>query len=223
MTGSHDLLLEISDRYRRAVERGILRRDPHKPWMRRRELLVIEELLQRLAPRRCLEWGAGRSTLYLPTLLPAGACWTAIEHNEEWARRVSGRLRNPNVEVRWVSAPAVKRVKAGGEAPFRAYVDAPGGRYDFILVDGRARAACVRRAFDLLDDDGVVVLHDANRERYHRAFAGFPSQVSFLDWRVKYGGLWLGAKRRDLGTVIDVERYRRLWRLAHMVGWLTGL
>ena len=43
--GTVDVLLEAQDRYRALVRRHVLRRPVRKCWMRRRELLLIEELL----------------------------------------------------------------------------------------------------------------------------------------------------------------------------------
>lgn len=40
-----------------------------KPYMRYREIEVVEEILYNLQPTSCLEWGAGSSTLFFPPKL----------------------------------------------------------------------------------------------------------------------------------------------------------
>ena len=55
-----------------------------KPWMKYREIEIIEEIIKNLKPKKCLEWGAGYSTLYFPRLLDSDAKWISIEHEKEW-------------------------------------------------------------------------------------------------------------------------------------------
>ena len=71
----------------------------NRPWMRYREIDVIRELLGSLRPMSCLEWGTGRSTLYFPPMVPAGASWIAIEHDGEWARKIQNSQSVPNLQV----------------------------------------------------------------------------------------------------------------------------
>ena len=55
---------------------------------------------------------------------------------------------------------------------FSAYVDsiADGAtRYDLVIIDGRARAACLARAWDCLGPGGLVVFDNSNRRRYQAA------------------------------------------------------
>ena len=70
----------------------ILRKALHipskKPWMRYREIEILKEILKKLRPKKCLEWGAGYSTLYFPKLLPEGTEWISIEHAKVWAEKV---------------------------------------------------------------------------------------------------------------------------------------
>lgn len=59
---------------------------------------------------------------------------------------------------------------------FPDYVTAPlRGQFDVVLVDGRARTSCVKRARhdDLLAPGGTLFIHDAHRPSYHEAFQEF--------------------------------------------------
>jgi hypothetical protein len=60
-----------------------------KPWMEEREVDIIEEILSKLQPRNSLEWGAGYSTIYFTKFLQKDAKWTSIEHNKDWAHKIS--------------------------------------------------------------------------------------------------------------------------------------
>ena len=59
---------------------------------------------------------------------------------------------------------------------FADYVTAPlHGPFDVILVDGRARTSCVKRAKhdNLLAPGGTLFIHNAHRPSYHEAFQEF--------------------------------------------------
>jgi predicted O-methyltransferase YrrM len=198
------------------------------PWMRPYEEDLIRELLTALRPMRCLEWGGGLSTLQFPALLPTGARWTSIEHDAGWAATLDRLVTAPNVMVRCVPPDDTTFVGDGTAAQFARYLaaadaDAP---YDLVFIDGRARAACVARAFDLLSAGGIVVLHDANRDAYLQATQRFPNQLLFRDGRRvrkhPAGGVWLGGKERDPATLLDVGLHRRVWAFYSGVGRLLA-
>ncbi len=195
----------------------------HKPWMRYREMDAIEEILRRQRPGRCLEWGAGASTCYFGSRLPPGARWIAIEHDREWADAVEARCPDPRIEVHHV-APNRPLVPDADEdaaaAALRDYVayPTPFAPFDFILVDGRARVGCLRRARDLLAPQGVIVLHDADRPQYRPGFEGYPRQVLLRGRRENAGGLWIGSIALPIGDVLDIDDHQRLWRWCRRVG-----
>ena len=191
--------------------------------MRFRELEVLEELLDQLAPHRCLEWGTGYSTLHFPDLLPAGGTWLSIEHDPAWHAQIADQVTHAGVELVCVPPnhqPWTDADRDGAYSDLRDYVENPAdkGPFDFILVDGRARVACMDKAFDLIADDGVVVLHDANRTYYHGPFERFTHKVFFRDYRTVEGGIWFGSKTRPLSELIRIEHHQELWRVASKVG-----
>jgi hypothetical protein len=66
--------------------------------------------------------------------------------------------------------------KAGNAgATFRAYatrIEAePEARYDLIVIDGRARGACLHHAVPRLAPGGMIVFDNSARTRYRRAIA----------------------------------------------------
>lgn len=57
------------------------------------------------------------------------------------------------------------RTGCGTLEEFRDYVTAPSGKFDVIIIDGRARKACIRYVLEnqLLSEDGLLVLFEAGR------------------------------------------------------------
>jgi predicted O-methyltransferase YrrM len=220
----------ISQIARRNRTRLVKKLSGHRdtPWMRPYEEDLLKELLRSLQPARSLEWGGGLSTLQFPALLPDGARWTSIEHDTAWATQLAKMITRPGVEVKHVPANGATVTGDGTSAEFKDYLDAgaAGAPYDFIFIDGRARAACVTRAFDLMAPTGIVVLHDANRDAYLEACTRYPKQLLFRDGRRggrrPAGGVWLGGKEHDPASLIDLELQQRVWAFYSGMGrWLA--
>jgi predicted O-methyltransferase YrrM len=211
--------------YRDKVLERILKQDVRKPWMKYREIRVMEDLLAGLRPKRALEWGAGYGTSHFSRLLVPGApggAWIAIEHDPAWATRIREGAPS-NVEVHTVPAerePWLPENGDGAYADFRSYVEYPDRfePFDFILIDGRAREACLRKARELLAPGGVVVLHDANRLSMRPQLDLFPHQLLFQDYRRYSGGIWIGSVDRELPPLFDLSRHRRIWHLYNVLG-----
>ena len=160
--GKSLLGLILSEQYRkwRSRRSKANNRPMHRlPMMRIREILLLEELLDNLQPSNCLEWGSGYSTLYYPTFAAPGTDWMAIEHDAEWAERISGLIENPRVKVVSIPAQQFPWTDANDDGAYddlKDYVDyaAVSKPYDFILVDGRARIECLKRAYEWVSDGG---------------------------------------------------------------------
>jgi len=217
------ILAESRDRFLLAL----LGKSTNLPWMKYREIEIIRELLTALKPARCLEWGAGYSTLLFPAQLEKGAQWLSVEHDEEWARRIQTQNQRPNVRV-ILAAPNrpdwAATSRDGTYEDFRNYIEypTPFAPFDFILVDGRARNACLSKAQELLTARGVVVLHDANRTSYHEAFPRFAHQLFFGDGR-RQGGVWVGSTGIGLTDLLDLDTHDRVWRIHRGIRKLTHL
>jgi predicted O-methyltransferase YrrM len=206
--------------YRDKVIEHILRKPLRKPWMKYREIRIMEELLGTLRPMRALEWGVGYGTSHFSALLPSGSEWIAVEHDEEWAERIRREVPE-NVRVHTVPPEEEwARNGDGSYGDFREYVEYPArfGEFDFILVDGRAREACLRQARYLLAEGGVVVLHDANRDFLRKAWELYPRQIFFQDYRRYSGGIWIGSVDRDISSLVNLGQQRRVWGLYNAFG-----
>lgn len=193
------------------------------PWMKQRELEALGEILTRLRPLRCLEWGAGFSTLYLSRFLSPNARWMSIEHDEHWAREISSLNRRDLTRIHFVPPdrkPSEHAFWDGIPDDFQKYINEPVrlGPYDFILIDGRVRTACLLKSAELIDPEGVVVLHDANRRVYHDFPGSFAHHLMLLDHRNEIGGLWIGSKARPITDVLDIEYHTKLWATTAGIG-----
>ena len=190
-----------------------------KPFMKNKELDIIREILLNLRPKRCLEWGSGYSSLVFPDLIDP-ELWLAIEHEQDWAKEIGEKNKNPHVKVVYV-APEIPGwnnredwKKDGTYAEFESYINYPQDQapYDFIMIDGRARVDCLKKASEILNDRGVVVFHDCNRAHYRKHQDLFTYGQYVTDHRTTHGGLWIGSKGKPVEEVLDVKMHLELWR-----------
>ena len=65
-----------------------------KPWMKYNEVAIIRNVLKTLKPKRCLEWGAGFSSLYFPDYLENESKWFSIEHDLTWFNKIKAMNKN---------------------------------------------------------------------------------------------------------------------------------
>lgn len=149
------------------------------PWWTYRAIDAVEAWLAGRPPARVFEYGSGASTLWL-----AGRAGEvhSVEHDRGFADALAPVLAGrPNVHLRVVEAqpadrPAVASGKEGyGGLDFAAYtaaIDAADGPFDLVVIDGRARAECLRRALAHLGPDGLVVFDNSRRRRYRAAIDG---------------------------------------------------
>jgi hypothetical protein len=142
----------------------------------------IETFLeQREGQAVAFEYGPGASTAWL-----ARRCRRVdfVEHDAEWwseAEPLFGRFDNvfgrlvPPAPMPPGATPVCRsRRRAWAGAEFADYVhairEAP-GPFDLIVIDGRAREACLAEAERHLKKDGIIVFDDARRRRYRAALA----------------------------------------------------
>ncbi len=149
------------------------------PWWTYRAIDAVESWLShRPRPIRVFEYGSGASTFWLAERADEVF---SVEHHPEFSSLIRPELaKRPNVtflEVPAVSMaePAVSSRKPGSEKlDFTAYVhqiDTVPGDFDLIVVDGRAREACMRAGAGRLREDGLMVFDNTHRRRYKRAIA----------------------------------------------------
>lgn len=185
------------------------------PYMKEREVDIITEILLNNKPKRCLEYGSGYSTLYFPRFLDRDAKWISIEHEHGWHKLIEQKLKeDPMVDYHCVPPNADEWEGDGTYEQFKDYVDYPkslGGKFDFILVDGRARTDCAIQMLEQLSEDGILLMHDANRSKYHFALSGYAFNKIIEDHRKNAGGFAFAA-HKPIADFLDVEKHARIWK-----------
>lgn len=152
------------------------------PWWTYRAIDEVERWLgERAADVHAFEWGSGASTIWLARRV---ASVRSVEHHAGFGGMIQDQLtafenaRLDIVEPVPSASPAISSAKEGhGRLDFTDYVhhlDEVGGTYSLIVVDGRARAACLDRALAHLDNDGIIVFDNTMRRRYRTAIAAAP-------------------------------------------------
>jgi len=194
-----------------------------RPMMSFAETIIIEEVLNNLKPMRCLEWGAGYSTLIFPRFAGQNTRWIALEHNPDWALKIKVLNKNPNVTISYIAPnkfPWSDENNDGGLLDLKDYIDFPDqfAPFNFILVDGRARKDCLIKAYDLCKEDGIVVLHDAERQYYQQPLRLYQYQFSFSEHTQGQIKLWMGSKSINISKRFRVNRYTKLAQLLRFFG-----
>lgn len=119
------------------------------------------------AGARVFEYGGGGSTLWLED---RGAVVTVAEHDEAWYEQLAGQIApqtqllfRPAMESGTITSVAARGYYDGYVA---AIEDQRSDSLDLVIVDGRARVECVRRALPKVRPGGLLLLDDTDRDRY---------------------------------------------------------
>lgn len=147
------------------------------PWWTFEAIDAVDAALAATPQARVFEWGSGASTLWLATR--AGEV-VSVEHDGDWARMVQERLdqrpEGARVSLRHVparSAGTIGSRKRGFEDQYFddyvAAIRAVEGQFDLIVIDGRAREACLAAAVSRLAPGGRILVDDFKRARYRAA------------------------------------------------------
>lgn len=149
------------------------------PWWVYAATEQVEQFLRdRDGKATVYEYGCGASTLWLAKR--AGEVHS-VEHDGGFAALMAGKLTDhPHVSLRHVpatpargGAPATPSGRAGHQhldfTDYVAAIDTVPGSFDLIVIDGRARTACLRRAAGRLAAGGLLVFDNSNRRRYQEA------------------------------------------------------
>ncbi len=137
-----------------------------KPMMSDKEIAIIDVLIEKYKPKKCLEWGSGNSTLYFPK----HECiekWVSVEHNGHYASYLKDKV-DKKVQLIFLQDSADN------------YVHCVEDTFDFILIDGEFRDKCVVRAKEISNDDTIILLHDSARKESKPILDGWKGKVHIL-------------------------------------------
>lgn len=126
------------------------------PWITDGAIDAIEQFItdRRREGRlvTALEFGAGASTIWLANRVDS---LISFEHDEGWHSAIAKRVEQDGLEN-----VVVRRYPR----PYYQHIDAlPDMTFDIILVDGRDRVECIRRAVRKLATHGLMVLDNSER------------------------------------------------------------
>lgn len=147
------------------------------PWWSYAAIDAVQSWLDaRPRPIRVFEYGSGASTFWLARRV---AEVHSVEHHRGFGEMMADALAaQPNVELRIVESTPDQRPRIGSAKEgyrgqdFSAYVNAihdVTGEFDLVVVDGRAREACLSVALPRLAPDGLIVFDNSRRRRYRDA------------------------------------------------------
>jgi hypothetical protein len=171
---------------------------------------------------RVFEWGCGLSTTYYASFLEKKEIdfeWHALDSNRAWYEKVKRLVVSSKIDDRvklylqefppfwekpgWGDVPPPCGVFAPKTEPELGYVDWPlrlGGAFDMIIVDARFRRRCLQTAKDAVKPNGLVILHDAQKQHYHEGLDVFPYRmfVNSGNWhpfQALPNRMWIGSLR----------------------------
>ncbi len=149
-------------------------------WMAPEEKELILDHLKE--GHRMLEWGMGGSTLEFSGHVEH---YHAIEHDPDWHRRLLPELRDNTVTLLREPAWPYTPFEAAEPGQFSDYIAAihefDVDHFDIILVDGRARLACVMEAAKRMRRGGHLFFHDFwLRKRYYQSKDRIEEQFQFV-------------------------------------------
>lgn len=156
-----------------------------KPFMDDHEVEAICGALRLFHhPITALEWGSGNSTTYFHKQLRKGSKWFSIEHDPEWAEISDNLIKSSNAtDIYLHHVPADEPwsgLNDGTFDEFKSYILLPTSldkKFKIVFVDGRARVECMQIGWMLLDNSGIMILHDAQRVQYRR---GIPLDCHYV-------------------------------------------
>lgn len=148
------------------------------PWWTYRAIDRIDAFLKEHPCAKVFEYGSGASTIWLAR---RAASVHSIEHDKSWFELMQSRIAGfDGITMDYVPADAQlsgnKLFHSHKEGfygkSFKAYATAISKtkeRYDVIVIDGRARAACLHVAKAHLADGGIIIFDNTRRARYSAA------------------------------------------------------
>lgn len=153
-------------------------------------------------PKNILEWGPGKSTRMMVEECP-GAKILSIEHELKYINRFMAEGCPENVTLIHKTLD-MKGGTSQGYITWPLYLKE---KYDLIFIDGRFRFDCIMIASLLLNEKGVVIVHDTHRKIYHPAFNLFSynevdeekrtTVLSNSDKYKVYGNWWTPLSREN--------------------------
>jgi len=156
----------------------------YRPWMSDTQIVVMLDMLYRLNPMRCLEFGSGFSTCLFPKFIGVDALWVSIEHLDYFKWAIEKDIPQ---NVRLVVEPLGDRYVTIAKELAEKY-----GLFNFVLVDGDApfRDRFVSLAASIMSKGGILLRHDAPPENIPVIVDGRDVREDFEEHGLCHGFWW---------------------------------
>lgn len=129
---------------------------------------ALYKILDMFKPVNIFEFGPGVSTSIM-AMYPSVQLIDSVEHDKAWYEKWKWEMPE-NVNLMF-------------QPNMELYPETPGRveKYDLIFVDGREREKCLYTVREKLTENGVVVLHDAERYTYQEPMSFYKFRFFFDD------------------------------------------
>lgn len=123
------------------------------PWLSYPFISFLEPRLQKTF--RVFEFGSGNSTYWLATRVKEVV---SCEHDETWYQVVKAASEKFN--------NATIYLKPLAQDDFYQKEVTKHGKFHIIIIDGRERIQCSKEALNAIEDNGVIIWDNSDREKY---------------------------------------------------------
>lgn len=147
------------------------------PYMSKRATEFIENLIDNKKYLNCYEWGSGGSTLWLEKQLSSVI---SVEESELWFDYLKNMINQNKTKLVLINPMKnsidsinnqIKSQKKGFKNKnYIEYVDYIDNfnKFDLIIIDGRVRKFCLKKALNHINENGAIVFDDTYRKRYKK-------------------------------------------------------
>ncbi len=176
----HFTQLRYYSSWKNSLHSGHTSIDDQRPWITFGAFAALQAYLR--PQMSVFEWGSGGSTLYFNNHAQQVI---SIEHDAAWFQTVATLLKQApehHTTYQLIPPDAAGETIPTGAVPFTSadehyvgltffhYASAirnyPDANFDLIIVDGRARVACLAEAWNKLKIGGILVLDNSDRAAY---------------------------------------------------------
>lgn len=125
---------------------------PNAPWLTENAVYILNSWLK--DTDEGFEWGSGRSTIWL---LERSKHIVSVEHHKGWFENVQAMLFNKKLNLR------SEYFHIDQCEDYENKIDEYEKLFDYILIDGRRRLQCFKKAVNKVKPGGVLILDNSDR------------------------------------------------------------
>lgn len=128
------------------------------PWWCEAAVYFVRDRIKNLKDLKVFEWGAGNSTFFWSKYANEVV---SIEYDIKWYKSIKKNIP-PNVDIKYCE------LEYGGK--YCDMINNEDKTFDIILIDGRDRVRCAENCINKINDSGVIVWDDTERDYYREGF-----------------------------------------------------